>query len=199
MTDREEIERLLNRTGRTLEELPEFYPEEKAHKLYLEVTGARLIWENIVLYQADVAEMLIGALRDALSERDTAVDDLSTISHCFTCSNQDLNEDGWCKNSGGGGAPFMKCPGYVWDKEKRNRENQKPKPETEKKMEQAEKREDEQIRCKDCKKRGMRFCPMMHVYEKLSVDARGIIDREYVRIDNTTDEGFCHAGERGNT
>lgn len=55
------------------------------------------------------------------------------------------------------------------------------------------------VRCKDCKKRGMRFCPMAHVYEKLSVDARGIIDREYVRIDNTTDEGFCHTGERKDT
>lgn len=50
------------------------------------------------------------------SERDAAVRDLKLISHCYTCSNQDLDKQGVCKNSGGGGAPFMKCPGYVWDK-----------------------------------------------------------------------------------
>lgn len=50
------------------------------------------------------------------SERDAAIRDLKLISHCYTCSNQDLDKHGECKNSGGGGAPFMKCPGYVWDK-----------------------------------------------------------------------------------
>lgn len=62
-------------------------------------------------------------MRDALelikhleSERDAAIEDLKAISHCCTCSNRDPGEDGVCKNSGGGGAPFMQCLGYVWDK-----------------------------------------------------------------------------------
>lgn len=50
------------------------------------------------------------------SERDAAILDLKAISHCYTCSNRDLDDNGVCKNSGGGGAPFMQCPGYVWDK-----------------------------------------------------------------------------------
>lgn len=62
-------------------------------------------------------------LKDALAlierleaERDAAILDLKAISHCYTCSNRDLDDNGVCKNSGGGGAPFMQCPGYVWDK-----------------------------------------------------------------------------------
>ena len=50
------------------------------------------------------------------AERDAAIQDLKAISHCCTCSNRDPGEDGVCKNSGGGGAPFTHCPGYVWDK-----------------------------------------------------------------------------------
>lgn len=66
MTSREEIERLLNQTGRTLEGLPELYPEEQAQALYLEVAERRELWENIVLHQSDVIELLVGALKDAL-------------------------------------------------------------------------------------------------------------------------------------
>ena len=68
MTDRAEIERLLNQTGRTLEGLPEFYPEEQAQALYLEVAERRELWENILLHQSDVIELLVGALRDALDK-----------------------------------------------------------------------------------------------------------------------------------
>lgn len=66
MTDRAEIERLLNQTGRTLDGLPEFYPEEQAQALYIEVAERRELWENILLHQSDVIELLVGALRDAL-------------------------------------------------------------------------------------------------------------------------------------
>lgn len=69
MTNRAEIERLLNQTGRTLEGLPEFYQEDQQQKLYREVTEKRELWENRVLHQSDVIELLIGALRDALDKR----------------------------------------------------------------------------------------------------------------------------------
>ena len=75
MTDRAEIERLLNQTGRTLEGLPEFYPEEKAHALYCEVVGKKELWENRVLHQSDVIELLVGALRDALASQETEISD----------------------------------------------------------------------------------------------------------------------------
>jgi hypothetical protein len=68
MTDRAEIERLLNQTGRTLEGLPEFYPEDQQQKLYREVIEKRELWENRMLHQSDVIELLVGALRDALEK-----------------------------------------------------------------------------------------------------------------------------------
>lgn len=69
MTNRAEIERLLNQTGRTLEGLPEFYPEEQAHALYCEVVGKKELLENRVLHQSDVIDLLVGALRDALDKK----------------------------------------------------------------------------------------------------------------------------------
>lgn len=73
MTDRAEIERLLNATGRTLEGLPEYYPEEQQEVLYREVIENFELWENRVLHQSDVIELLVGALKDALDERDAAL------------------------------------------------------------------------------------------------------------------------------
>ena len=73
MTDRAEIERLLNKTGRTLEGLPKEYPGDRcrevgrAHGLTPAVAG------NSILHQSDVIELLVGALKDALSERDAAL------------------------------------------------------------------------------------------------------------------------------
>lgn len=116
MTERAKIERLLQKTGRTLDGLPEFYPEEQAQTLYFEVAEKRELWENIVLHQSDVIELLVGALQDSLKVRDTAVSDLKLISHCATCSNHMPDESGICVHSGGGGSPFMACPGYIWDK-----------------------------------------------------------------------------------
>ena len=68
MTDRAEIERLLNQTGRTLEGLPEFYPDEQTLEVYDNMIKGRGLWENTVLHQYDVIELLVGALRDALEE-----------------------------------------------------------------------------------------------------------------------------------
>ena len=66
MTDRAEIERLLNQTGRTLEGLPEEYPIEMVDKI-----ACMTDWEysNHILHQSDVIELLIGALRDALDKK----------------------------------------------------------------------------------------------------------------------------------
>jgi hypothetical protein len=69
MTDRAEIERLLNQTGRTLEGLPEFYPEEEQEAIFKKVAREHSrLWENVVLHQSDVIELLVGALRDALGK-----------------------------------------------------------------------------------------------------------------------------------
>lgn len=66
MTDRAEIERLLNMTGRTLEGLPEEYPIETVDKI-----SCMTNWEysNRILHQSDVIELLVGALRDALDKQ----------------------------------------------------------------------------------------------------------------------------------
>jgi hypothetical protein len=65
MTNREEIERMLNQTGRTLEGLPEEYPIETVDKI-----ACMTDWEysNRILHQSDVIELLVGALRDALDK-----------------------------------------------------------------------------------------------------------------------------------
>lgn len=73
MTDRAEIERLLNQTGRTLEGLPEEYPKWKCADA---VRKLPFDWPiempvaagNELLNQSDMIELLIGALRDALAK-----------------------------------------------------------------------------------------------------------------------------------
>lgn len=64
MTNRVEIERLLNQTGRTLEGLPE------EHTMAEKIDAAHRPgeWCEIVLHQSDVIELLVGALRDALDK-----------------------------------------------------------------------------------------------------------------------------------
>lgn len=68
MTDRAEIECLLNMTGRTLEGLPDNYDPEEAMKA--SKRGGERGWTlgEVILHQYDVTELLVGALRDALDK-----------------------------------------------------------------------------------------------------------------------------------
>lgn len=74
MTSREEIERLLNQTGRTLEGLPDDYGDEKL-KAWRQFRDRKFghvksfEMANQILHQSDVIELLIGALRDALDNK----------------------------------------------------------------------------------------------------------------------------------
>jgi hypothetical protein len=74
MTSREEIERLLNQTGRTLEGLPEEYDIEFVSDVSDEYPGW-FLKSNFILYQSDVIELLVGALRDALEDRTEEISD----------------------------------------------------------------------------------------------------------------------------
>lgn len=93
MTERAEIERLLQKTGRTLEGLPVFYPEDQQQKLYREVTEKRELWENRVLHQCDVIELLIDALRDALDDNATEISDAD-----FEAFSKKAREVAWRKS-----------------------------------------------------------------------------------------------------
>lgn len=74
MTDRTEIERLLQMTGQTLEGLPDTYPLDVRVHGILDIAkyeglspGAYKLIDRI-LHQSDVIELLVGALRDALDK-----------------------------------------------------------------------------------------------------------------------------------
>lgn len=76
MTDRAEIERLLNQTGRTLEGLPTqddyWYSDDYVDRneeigMMMYRSGFKRN-EPYILYQSDVIELLVGALRDALDK-----------------------------------------------------------------------------------------------------------------------------------
>ena len=93
MTDRAEIERLLNQTGRTLEGLPTqsdyLYADDHIEK-HEEI--GEMMWavkftldEPYIQHQSDVIELLVGALRDALTERDAAIKDIPRA--CGYCKN----------------------------------------------------------------------------------------------------------------
>lgn len=74
MTERAEIERLLNATGRMLEGLPERYDKNIVHNRIREITGGWGLYRGMpelgehILHQSDVIELLVGALRDALDK-----------------------------------------------------------------------------------------------------------------------------------
>lgn len=76
MTDRAEIERLLNQTGRTLEGLPTEaeYMDAQTYGVRCEEIDKALADGGFdatypcMLHQSDVIELLIGALRDALEK-----------------------------------------------------------------------------------------------------------------------------------
>lgn len=77
MTDRTEIERLLNATGKTLEGLPTqkgyLYSgsyEAKEQKISEMMSSAGFTLSiPYIMHQSDVIELLIGALRDALAKQ----------------------------------------------------------------------------------------------------------------------------------
>ena len=77
MTDRAEIERLLNQTGRTLEGLPTQYDylydgrfAERDEKVGEMMWGARFTLDApYIMHQSDVIELLVGALADKLRTR----------------------------------------------------------------------------------------------------------------------------------
>jgi hypothetical protein len=69
MTDRAEIERLLNQAGRALEGLPDIYPDEQRQAKWEEIANADEEPENCVLHQSDVIELLVAALQDSGPKR----------------------------------------------------------------------------------------------------------------------------------
>lgn len=68
MTDRSEIERLLQMTGRTLEGLPKLYSSPEAESAITVAGDTRIQIGNMLLHQSDVIELLVAALRDALRD-----------------------------------------------------------------------------------------------------------------------------------
>lgn len=76
MTSRDEIERLLNQTGRTLEGLPEqdeYIDREdygdRFDGVMSEMDEAGFVHIPVfMIHQSDVIELLVGALRDALDK-----------------------------------------------------------------------------------------------------------------------------------
>ena len=66
MTGRAEIERLLQMTGRTLEELPERYDFSDTYDAYCRAKPSP---GQMLCHQSDVIELLVGALRDALDKQ----------------------------------------------------------------------------------------------------------------------------------
>lgn len=48
------------------------------------------------------------------------------------------------------------------------------------------------VRCRECKHRGYDYCPMCHDEYTYNEDDGG----DYFTVDNTTDDGFCHMGEK---
>ena len=74
MTNLEEIERLLNQTGRTLEGLPKEYDIEFVSGVDDEYPGWYLK-SNYIIYQSNVIELLVDALRDTLNAQETEISD----------------------------------------------------------------------------------------------------------------------------
>ena len=86
MTSREEIERLLNQTGRTLERLPKLYSSPEAEAAITVAGDTRIQTGNMLLHQSDVIELLVGALRDALDkpmQKPLTLDDVKNAGVVF--------------------------------------------------------------------------------------------------------------------
>ena len=52
------------------------------------------------------------------------------------------------------------------------------------------------VRCKDCKHRETDDCPMYWVEWSIFEDCDGHTDNKSIVHDYTTDDGYCHYGER---
>lgn len=52
------------------------------------------------------------------------------------------------------------------------------------------------VRCKDCKHRETDDCPMYWVEWSIFEDCDGYTDDKYIVHDYTTNNGYCHYGER---
>ena len=72
--NREEIERLLNQTGRTLEGLSKEYDIDFVSVVDDEYPGWYLK-SNYIIYQSNVIELLVDALRDTLNSQETEISD----------------------------------------------------------------------------------------------------------------------------
>ena len=107
MTERAEIERLLQKTGRTLEGLPDTYPLDVRVHGILDIAkyeglspGAYKLIDRI-LHQSDVIELLISALQDS--------EPVVRCGHCkwydhdlYVCSKLNIatNPDDFCSMYG---------------------------------------------------------------------------------------------------
>ena len=103
MTDRAEIERLLNQTGRTLEGLPEKHNTADVIDCITCINAGQgayrraNVFAERILHQSDVIELLVGALRDALDERNYAVLRLCEQDGCEGCKHEECpHEDEPC-------------------------------------------------------------------------------------------------------
>ena len=91
MTDRAEIERLLNMTGRTLEGLPNSYSMQEVDNRFKGIIGD---WRfgDFVLHQSDVIELLVGSLRDALDKpknRPFTKEEIEDSVYVIPCVNEE--------------------------------------------------------------------------------------------------------------
>ena len=74
MTSREEIERLLNQVGCTLNDLPEHHNDAEIHNRIKELIGTWGLYAGMpelgehILHQSDVIEVLVEALKVALTK-----------------------------------------------------------------------------------------------------------------------------------
>ena len=117
MTDRAEIERLLQMTGRTLEGLPDDYGDEKL-KVWRSFRDGKFghvksfEMANRILHQSDVIELLVGALRDALDkpiQKPLTLEELSQYEDELINSRtpEEIKERLWCCSKENG---CLECP-----------------------------------------------------------------------------------------
>lgn len=95
MTSREDIERLLNQTGRTLKVLPNSYSMQEVDSRFKEIAG-RWRFGDLVLHQSDVIELLIGALKDSEPVVHAKWEEVeSNVIRCSACQEKwSIRDDG---------------------------------------------------------------------------------------------------------